>query len=235
MKTRLFFVALMLMTIMAYSQNINTKVYTNVEVVAPQFKGDLYESINDFLINAVQYPSESKSRGLQGTEVIEFKVTTDGNIKDFKVVNSISSEIDQEVIRVLQVTNGKWKPGLANGEPVDMKKEVSVTFITSSEKELVKKAKILQDRGNHWMFVKNKPEKALKYFDEGIKLLPFEESLLAARGLCKYELGDTDGALADWQRINDINETNRSENNIEIADNYKKLSGYKEMLTKFGK
>jgi TonB family protein len=229
MKTILLFVTGMLMATMIFSQNI--KEYTNVEIAAPQFKGELFESINDFLTNAVQYPSQSKNMGLQGTEVIEFKVTTDGKIKNFKVVNSISSEIDREVIRVLQVTSGKWKPGLTNGEPVDMKKEVSVTFIASSEKELVKEAKELQERGNHWMFVKNKPEKAIKYYDQGIRLLPFEESLLAARSLCKYELSDTEGALADWERIKNINEIQMSETNFKLADNYKKLSGYKKMLT----
>ena len=229
MKTILLFVTGMLMATMIFSQNI--KEYTNVEIAAPQFKSELFESINDFLINAVQYPSQSKNMGLQGTEVVEFKVTTDGRIKEFAIVNSISTEIDHEVIRVLKITDGKWKPGLANGEPVEMKKEVSVTFIAASEKELIKEAKDLQERGNRWMFVKNNPEKAIKYYDQGIRLLPFEESLLAARGLCKYELGDTEGALADWQRINGINETKRSEASLNLAGNYTKLSGYKEMLT----
>lgn len=86
MKTSLFFVTGMLIATFAFSQNQDVKEYTNIEIVSPQFKGDLFQSINDFLINAVQYPSESKSRGLQGTEVIEFKVTTDGNIKDFTVI-----------------------------------------------------------------------------------------------------------------------------------------------------
>ena len=231
MKTNLIFAACMLIAITAFSQNLTSKVYTNVEVVAPKFNSSLYESINDFLKNAVEFPSQAKNMGLQGTEVVEFKVTTEGNIMDFKIVNSISAEIDNEVIRVLKVTDGKWKPGLVNGAPVDMKKEVSVAFISSSEKELVKEAKELQERGNHWMFEKNNPEKAIKYYNQGIRLLPFEESLLAARGLCKYELGDTEGALADWERIKNINDKNMSETNFNLAGNYTKLSGYKKMLT----
>ena len=49
--------------------------------------------------------------------------------------------------------------------------------------------------------VKKNPKKALKYFNKAIRLLPKEESILAARSLCRYELGDEKGAIEDYNRI----------------------------------
>jgi hypothetical protein len=71
----------------------------------------------------------------------------------------------------------------------------------------------------------------LKYFNKGITLLPNEETLLAVRGLCKYEIGDNEGAKLDWNRLKILADKNAAKSLIESAVNYTQLSGYIEMMT----
>ena len=67
------------------------------------------------------------------------------------------------------------------------------------------------------MFEKNNPEKAIKFYNRGIVLLPNEESLLAMRGLCNYEMGNISEAEKDWKRLKTL-ANNKSEFNLENVD-----------------
>ena len=220
----LVFLASMLISVFTFAQNQDLN---EIKVTAPSFQSNIFESVNDFLTNSVEYPEASKNAGLQGTEVIQFTVSNDGKISDFKVINSVSPEIDIEVIRSLEATNGKWKPGTTDGSPTAMPTEVSLVFFLHSPENLIETAKQYQQKGNTWMYVKNNPEKALKYYNRGIKLLPNEESLLAARILCKYKTGDEDGANKDLERLNILAKRNGTNVNLEkLARSH----GFDEML-----
>ena len=107
-----------------------------------------------------------------------------------------------------------------------MQREVAVTFKLNSQVDFVAKAQNYLDKANKMLFVKNNPAKAIKYYNRGITLLPYEEVLLAMRGLCNYELGNEDEARKDWERIADISTS--SEIN-EYAMVEKVLEGYKEL------
>jgi TonB family protein len=198
MKTKVIFAISMLVVAFAFGQNQDLQ---EIKVTAPQFHSELFQNINDFLLSGIEYPVESIKAGNEGTEIIQFVVTPKGNITDIEVINSVSDNIDLEVIRLLEISSGKWIPGTANGEQVAMKKEISIVFKISQKSNFVAQAKSYLIYGNKMLFVKNRPEKALKYFDKSVKLLPNEETLLAVRGLCKYEIGDTVGAQSDWNRI----------------------------------
>ena len=218
----------MLVAAFAFAQNQDLQ---EIKVTAPQFRSDLFQNINDFLLSGIEYPIESIKAGNEGTEVIQFVITPMGNITDIRVINSISEIIDLEMIRILEITAGMWIPGTANGEPVAMEKEISVVFKISEKSDFVDKAKSNLELGNKMLFENKNPEKALKYFDKGITLLPNEETLLAVRGLCKYEMGDFEGAKNDWNRLKIHEEKNDAELLIETSVNYSQLSGYSEMMT----
>lgn len=115
-----------------------------------------------------------------------------------------------------------------------MKTEVSVAFFLHSADDMIKTAKQYQEKGNHWMFTKNNPEKAIKYYNRGIMLLPNEESLLAMRSLCSYEIGNINEAEKDWNRIKTLannNNNNNSEFDLEnLAEFSGKTKGYAEMI-----
>ena len=218
----LVFLASMLFATIVFGQNQELK---EIKVIAPQFQCELFESFNALLNNNVEYPCESKNAGLQGTEVIQFKITTSGEVTDIVVINSISSEIDEEVIRIIEFTSGKWTPGLVNGKPVQMKREATVAFLLHKTNDFAEIAKNYQQKGNRWMFAKNNPKKALKYYNKAIVLLPRQESLLAMRGLCRYELGDEVGAIKDWNKIATLSSNDFNE----FAHNTSEMKGYSEL------
>jgi tetratricopeptide (TPR) repeat protein len=228
MKTNIIFAVSMLAAAFVFGQNQDLQ---EIKVIAPKLRSDLFQNINDFLLSGIEYPVESIKTGNEGTEVIQFVITPMGNITDIRVINSISEIIDLEMIRILKITAGMWIPGTANGEPVAMEKEISVVFKISEKSDFVAKAKSNLELGNKMLFENKNPEKALKYFDKGISLLPNEETLLAVRGLCKYEMGDIEGAKNDWNRLKKPDEKNAAKLLTETSVNYSQLSGYSEMMT----
>lgn len=129
-----------------------------------------------------------------------------------------------------------WNPGTTNGNPVAMENEVSISFYIHSIDEMIKMANDYQQKGNKFMIVKNNPEKALKFYNKAITLLPGEETLLAMRGLCKYNLNDKNGALTDWNRLKTLSGRNYSTPNFEnLAQNIIASEGYSEMLKTINK
>jgi tetratricopeptide (TPR) repeat protein len=223
----------MLISITTSAQNHTS---SEIKITVPQFQSSMYESLNDFLSSCTEFPGASASCRQQGTEVIKFKVTPDGDLDDFTIINSICPEIDEEVIRVLESTSGRWNPGIVNGEKAAMEREISITFKMHASVDFVEMAKSYLKRGNRMLFVKRKPRQAIKYFDRGINLLPNEEALLSARGLCRYELSDKDGANSDWVRLKELRSNNQNTSEIEyIADQMEELSGYSEMNRLIGR
>jgi tetratricopeptide (TPR) repeat protein len=228
MKTKIIFAISVLVAAFAFGQNHDLK---EIKVTPPKFRSDFYQNLNDFLLSGIEYPVKSIKSGYEGTEVIQFVVTQKGNITDIVAINSVSEIIDSEIKRVLEITNGMWIPGTVNDEPVAMENEISVVFKISEKSDFVDKAKQNLESGNKLLFVQKRPEKALKYFDKSITLLPNEETLLAVRGLCRYEIGDNEGAKSDWNRLKILAEKNSAKSLIETAVNYTKLSGYPEMIS----
>ena len=223
----------MLISITTFAQNHNL---SETKITAPQFQSEMYESLNDFLSSCMEFPRESACNRLQGTEVVQFTVNLDGELGNFIIVNSICPEMDEEVIRVLKSTSGKWHPGSINGEHAAMEREISVTFKMHASVDFTGMAKSYVERGNKMLFVTGKPKQALKYFDRGITLLPNDEALLVVRGLCRYELGDEEGANRDWARLKELRSKSQNNSEIEyIADQMKELAGYAEMNRMIGR
>lgn len=71
-----------------------------------------------FLGENVRYPKEAKEADIEGIVVYSFVVEKDGSVSNIKAVKSLSPEIDKEALRVINMTNKKWEPGLQGGEPV---------------------------------------------------------------------------------------------------------------------
>ena len=239
MKTKAIFAIIMLIAVFASGQKQNVD---DVEVTAPQFTGvpnaALIQNefpntlIKNFLMENIIYPEEAAYCYLEGTEVVEFTVTTEGNLQDFKIINSVCPKIDQEVILVLSQTNGMWVPGIKNGVPANMSMEIPFTFCASksdvkSINEIFnEKAQAYFSKGCQTLFVKGNSKKALKYYDHGMTYLPYDKSLLLLRGLCRFDQGDKQGAAKDWSRLRELGGPDMSE----FAELIKDMNGYEEML-----
>ena len=91
------------------------------------FNGD----INGYLKASIKYPERvgDNSHPIQGKAIVEFIVTKDGSVEEVRLVMSSGFfELDREVIRVVNETNGKWSPGLFHNVPKETKYLLPVTF-----------------------------------------------------------------------------------------------------------
>jgi hypothetical protein len=210
-------------------------------VTPPQFNGKKFEmltmgkecnSLEDYLRGCACYPEECIKQKVAGTEVVEFVVTPEGTLTAFYVINSLSPEIDAHIISLLKKTSGMWTPGKIDNRAVPMRSEVSIAFKWNEFKELQapdfnRIAKVYFEKGSRQLLIQNKPEKALRNFNAGIRYLPKNESLLMLRGICRYELGDETGARNDWERMKAL-ENSRS-GFQKYADDLSRFKGYDEL------
>jgi TonB family protein len=92
----------------------------------PQFPGGP-AALMEFLSKNVKYPQEAYKNGIQGRVIVTFVINKDGSISDAKVVKSVDPQLDEEALRVVH-SMPNWIPGRQNGEPVNVKYTVPITF-----------------------------------------------------------------------------------------------------------
>jgi TonB family protein len=228
-KTTIIFIGVFV-SFFSYGQT--EKVLGDIDVTPPKFTGfpistqPRTESIESYLVQKIHSEVKSIDENDEGTVVVQFVVDASGSLSDYQIVNSVSPFIDNEVISALKATNGMWLPGKNNDGLVPMEKEVSISFRLESNRNFVKRAEWLFKRGTKMLYVKEKPQKALEFYDQGIVLLPNQKCILSGRGLAKYELGDYAGACKDWNRIRSLGGFEGDE----YLKNFCKMPGYAEML-----
>ncbi|MBB6108168.1 outer membrane transport energization protein TonB [Mucilaginibacter lappiensis] len=106
------------------------QVFTSVEHV-PEFPGGL-EAFGQFLGSNVKYPKADREKGVQGRVIATFIVEADGSLSNIVVTRGISKAIDEEAIRVLDLSP-KWKPGIQNGRPVRVQYSVPISFTLAND------------------------------------------------------------------------------------------------------
>ncbi len=114
---------------LTFSTSISTitedSVYAVVEKM-PQFPGGNAARI-DFLNQNVHYPEEAQKNEEQGRVIVQFVVNTLGEIKNAKVVKSVSPSLNQEALRVIN-SFPAWIPGAQNGKLVSVYQIIPVSF-----------------------------------------------------------------------------------------------------------
>ena len=101
------------------------KVYDIVEVM-PQFPGGQGELMK-FLRNNVKYPAEAQKKKIEGRVIVTFVVNKKGRVIDPTVERSVHPLLDAEALRVIK-RMPKWKPGKMDGESVNVKYRLPITF-----------------------------------------------------------------------------------------------------------
>lgn len=203
----------------AFSQN---ELLNEMTIAPPSLHYKYCENLGALFHAYLEYPSGAINDGIQGTEVIRFAVSPAGEIEDLTVINSISEDIDEAVLRVLQITDGNWKPGSVDGKPATMVKEVSVVFVLHSYDNMLKTAKHYLDKANELLFIQERPEKALHYYCKAAALLPNNESVLMVQGYCLDQLGRTEEADRVRERVEFLSD---SYNSVVFPESGKVLSG----------
>ena len=244
MKKSVIFLFCLSIGLLAFGQNQTKEIentipyFTGIKNLNATDNDSQHAIINKYLCKQVCYPAKSIKCNREGIEVIKFTVNPTGTVCNFEVINSVCPAIDEAMINALKNTSGMWKPAMQNGRAIASTTEVYRVFkiddeLTANEILEIFRAKATEyfKRGNKQLFVKNNPEKALKLYNKGYNFLPYDESLLMARGICNYELGNNESARNDWNRLKKITLRNQSEIDFkELAQAYCQLEGYSKML-----
>ncbi len=168
--------------------------------------GDLLEN---YLSNYINYPEEAIECRAQGIEVVKFTVDEKGKVGNIKIVNSVCPDIDEEIIQALYSTSGMWKPAVRDGSNGMCYPTVSLCFSLQKDNEATLKyfnehAKTHFNKATACMFVDHKIKKAERLFDQVLTYKPNDSSTLYLRGICRYDRGNVEGALEDWNRYSNI-------------------------------
>ena len=92
----------------------------------PQFP-DGENAMMEWIMKNVQYPEGAKARGEAGRVTVSFIINKDGKVVNGKVERGVSTELDQEALRVVSIMPN-WTPGKQKGVPVDVKYVLPVSF-----------------------------------------------------------------------------------------------------------
>ncbi len=104
----------------------NDEVLVLVEKMA-EFTGDK-DGVEAFLKKNLNYPVDALGDGLEGSVYVEFVVDKDGSISDIEIVSSTDSIFEQEAIRLIKLTNKKWKAARQSGNKVKSRMVLEIVF-----------------------------------------------------------------------------------------------------------
>lgn len=173
---------------------------TNYSNTMPEFKGGSKEFVN-FINKNFSYPKQAKQNCIGGNVNVRFVIDTSGNVASTEAINSIGFGCDEEALRLINMTSGKWKPGTQNGNPINTSYSTSILFKIEEDcipiyESYLEKGKRLMEKENYG--------KAIVEFNKVIDILPYNPDALLKRGICKLNLSDTSGACEDWNKIPEI-------------------------------
>lgn len=92
-----------------------------------EFPGGMANFYKFIAVN-VQYPEHAFKDSIQGKIYLSFIVEKDGQLTNVKVLKGLSPDLDEEAIRLLEISP-KWNPGEQNNLPVRQKLSLPISFI----------------------------------------------------------------------------------------------------------
>lgn len=95
------------------------------------FVGEPSEFSSDyssFLRQNLRYPKKAVRKRIQGKVYLKFIVETDGTLSDLIIVKGVDPLLDEEALRVVRLTEGKWTIAKNNGKPVRAYKNLAIEF-----------------------------------------------------------------------------------------------------------
>jgi TonB family protein len=108
------------------------EVFTVVEI-QPVPEGGLPEYYR-YISENLKYPEEAKKNGVQGKVFVQFVVMKDGSVSNVKCIRGIHPLCDEEAVRVIR-NSPDWKPGQQDGENVNVRFIVPISFSLDSSGE----------------------------------------------------------------------------------------------------
>jgi protein TonB len=93
----------------------------------PAFAGNP-DSLLYFISDNTHYPQAAIDKNVSGTVYVSFVILENGDVSNVKVFKGIGSGCDEEAVRIIKLTNGRWLPGKQNGRAVKVFYNLPVRF-----------------------------------------------------------------------------------------------------------
>lgn len=164
------------------------------ERINSQFKGGI-NGWETFCNKNLEFPKEVKENKIQGMVVISFTLDETGKIKNPVIENPVCDACDREALRVLSLSNDKWKPWMEKQTPVAQYMEVSISFNAIPRADL----KPLKEQVGE-LYQNKKYEEVLTIVQKIIQNQPYDSDFMMGRGLTLQALGRTEEACKSFKR-----------------------------------
>lgn len=86
------------------------------------------EAMYAFLNDNIQYPASAKADKVNGVINVSFIVEKDGTVSHIAIKGKGDRELEQEAMRVIQLTSGHWKPAKNKQVPMRVICIIPITF-----------------------------------------------------------------------------------------------------------
>lgn len=149
----------------------------------------------NFIRNNTIYPSYSKHNCIQGTVNISFKLDKQGKVYASKVTKGILSELDEEALRLVRLSSGKWQ--IPAGFDTTVSVIVPVNFKLSGYSCETKSISEIQQAIQNYQTEEGMINAVFNFYKNYDKAKPGQETQILA---IKNQLGIDDDYLED--RIN---------------------------------
>lgn len=108
------------------SLSLPTDSVFEVAEVMPEFPGGT-QALFKFISGNLKYPQNAIDGQIEGRVVLQFVVDKAGKVGNTRVVRSIDPALDQAAIDVVRALPD-WKPGMQDGQPVNVRYTLPVNF-----------------------------------------------------------------------------------------------------------
>ena len=100
-------------------------IYRDVEEMPsfPEGQGGVF----GYISKNIRYPVVAEENGIQGRVLVSFIIEKDGSLTDFVIEKSVDPSLDKEAIRLVR-SMPKWNPGKKDGQSVNVKYTLPITF-----------------------------------------------------------------------------------------------------------
>ncbi len=95
----------------------------------PSFQGGDLRKFRQWVFTQIYYPKEIHKEKISGQVIASFNVNKKGKVDDIKILKSPHHILDNVVKDILK-KSPRWTPAMMNGEPIDFRMTLPVSFKT---------------------------------------------------------------------------------------------------------
>lgn len=109
-----------------FAFNNESEMWSIVEE-QPEYQGGM-AAFYGLIGENMNYPKEAKRSGIEGRVYISFVINKTGELEEVKPERTLGYGCDEEAVRLVMLTSGKWIPGNQRGRPVKVRMVLPIIF-----------------------------------------------------------------------------------------------------------